>query len=62
LEKAMRHSDLKKHWDALFNSIMKLPPPIRNIVFDDVNTAIKNRVAIMEMIEQKFSKKARQSD
>jgi len=40
-----------KIWDEIGSRILRLPPSIQDIVLDDINTAIKNRIAIMEMIE-----------
>ncbi len=38
-------------WEKLGERILRLPPWMQNIVLDDVNTAVKNRVATMEMIQ-----------
>ncbi len=40
-----------KTWDTLGERILKLPRWMQNIILEDVNTAVKNRVATMEMIE-----------
>jgi hypothetical protein len=50
----MRKSDLKKHWDALFERIWNFPPWMRNIILEDINGTIKNRVSLFEMIERKI--------
>ena len=39
-----------KTWEKLGERILKLPKWMQDLVLDDVNTAIKNRVATMEMI------------
>ena len=39
-----------KMWEDLGERVLKLPEWMQNIVLEDVNTAIKNRVATMEMI------------
>jgi len=38
-------------WERIGNRILKLPEWMQKIVLDDINTAIENRVAIMEMIQ-----------
>ena len=48
-DRAVRRKWLKA-WEKLGESILKFPKWMQNIVLDDVNTAIKNRVATMEMI------------
>lgn len=40
-----------KIWDQIGSRILKLPPWMQDIVLDDIDTAIKNRVLIMEMIQ-----------
>ena len=40
-----------KTWEALGERILRLPRWMQNIILEDVNTAVKNRVATMEMIE-----------
>jgi hypothetical protein len=40
-----------KIWDQIGSRILKLPPWVQDIVLEDINTAIKNRVSVMEMIE-----------
>jgi len=39
-----------KMWEDLGERILNMPEWMQNIVLEDVNTAIKNRVATMEMI------------
>ena len=48
-DRAVRRKWLKM-WEKLGERILKLPKWMQDIVLDDVNTAIKNRVATMEMI------------
>lgn len=54
LEDFGREAELRKKWmqmwERLGERILTLPKWMQNIVFEDVNTAIKNRLAIMEMI------------
>jgi hypothetical protein len=40
-----------KTWERVGVRVLKLPEYMQDIVLEDVNTAIKNRVAAMEMIE-----------
>jgi hypothetical protein len=38
-------------WQTLGERILKMPKWMQNIVLEDVNTAVRNRVAVMEMIQ-----------
>ena len=38
-------------WEKLGERILKLPRWMQNIILEDVNTAISNRIATMEMIQ-----------
>lgn len=38
-------------WEKLGKRILKMPKWMQNTILDDINTAIKNRLAVMEMIE-----------
>jgi len=38
-------------WEKLGQRVMKLPKWMQEIVLDDINTAIKNRLTVMEMIQ-----------
>jgi len=40
-----------KMWDALGERILKMPKWMQNIMLEDINTVVKNRIAIMEMIQ-----------
>jgi len=40
-----------KIWETLGERILKMPKWMQDIVLDDINTAIKNRIAIMEIIQ-----------
>ena len=55
LEDFGREAALRKRWlrtwDKLGERILRLPKWMQNIILEDVNTAVKNRVATMEMIE-----------
>jgi hypothetical protein len=50
-----RESQLRKKWmrtwETLGERILKLPKWMQTIILEDVNTAITNRVATMEMIQ-----------
>jgi hypothetical protein len=48
-ETALRKKWLKM-WETLGLRILKLPKWMQEIVLEDVNTAVKNRLATMEMI------------
>lgn len=54
LEDFGREAELRKKWmqmwERLGERILRLPKWMQNIVLEDVNTAIKNRLATMEMI------------
>jgi hypothetical protein len=54
LENFGREAELRKKWmhmwERLGVRILKLPKWMQEIVLEDVNTAIRNRLAIMEMI------------
>ena len=55
LENFARGSQLHKKWirmwEKLGERILKLPKWMQNIILEDVNTAITNRIATMEMIQ-----------
>jgi len=55
LEDFARESQLRKKWmrtwETLGERILKLPKWMQTIILEDVNTAITNRVATMEMIQ-----------
>jgi hypothetical protein len=55
LENFGREAELRskwlKMWERLGIRILKLPRWMQEIVLEDVNTAIRNRLAIMEMIQ-----------
>lgn len=38
-------------WEKLGKRILKMPKWMQNTILDDINTAIKNRISVMEMIE-----------
>jgi hypothetical protein len=40
-----------KMWDTLGERILKMPEWMQNIVLEDIHTAVKNRIAVMEMIQ-----------
>ena len=50
-----REAEMRKKWlrtwESLGERILKMPRWMQNIILEDVNTAIKNRVATMEMIQ-----------
>lgn len=55
LEGFGREAELRKKWirtwENLGERILKLPKWMQTIILEDVNTAIANRVATMEMIQ-----------
>jgi len=55
LENFGRDAELRKKWvrmwETLGQRILKFPKWMQDIVLEDVNTAIKNRIATMEMIQ-----------
>lgn len=40
-----------KIWEQIGSRILKLPPWVQEIVLDDINTAINNRISVMEKIQ-----------
>jgi hypothetical protein len=50
-----REAEMRKKWirtwEKLGERILKLPKWMQTIILEDVNTAISNRVATMEMIQ-----------
>lgn len=55
LEDYNREAQLRKRWlktwEQLGERILRMPRWMQNIILEDVNTAGRNRVATMEMIE-----------
>lgn len=55
LENFGREADLRKKWLKMWKNLgartLKLPKWMQDIVLEDINTAIKNRIATMEMIQ-----------
>jgi len=55
LENFGREAELRKKWmqmwERLGERVLKLPKWMQNIVLEDINTAIRNRLATMEMIQ-----------
>ena len=45
-----------KVWETIGVRILKLPEWMQDIVLEDINTAIRNRVAVMETIENAHRK------
>lgn len=54
-EAALRRKWLKI-WETLGDRVLKMPKWMQDIVLEDINTAIKNRIAIMEMIDNAIRK------
>lgn len=54
LENWGRESALRRKWmqmwERLGKRILKMPKWMQDMILDDINTAIKNRIAVMEMI------------
>ena len=55
LEDFAREAEMRKKWlrtwEKLGERILRLPRWMQNIILEDVNTAVSNRVATMEMIQ-----------
>jgi len=55
LENFGREADLRKKWlqmwENLGQRVLKLPKWMQDIVLEDINTAIRNRIATMEIIQ-----------
>jgi len=55
LEDFGKEAEMRKKWlrtwEQLGERILKLPKWMQNIILEDVNTAVKNRIATMEMIQ-----------
>jgi hypothetical protein len=43
-------------WNEVSNRILKLPLWMQYIILDDINAAVKNRIAVMERVEKKVAK------
>jgi len=56
LEYFGRETELKKKWMRMWESlgkrILRMPKWMQDIVLEDINTAIRNRIATMEMIQK----------
>jgi hypothetical protein len=56
LEYFGREAELKKKWMRMWESlgkrILRMPKWMQDIVLEDINTAIRNRIATMEMIQK----------
>jgi hypothetical protein len=55
LENFGREAELRRKWirmwEKLGERILKMPKWMQTIILEDVNTAITNRIATMEMIQ-----------
>ena len=55
LENFGREAELRKKWMRMWENlgkrILKMPEWMQEIILEDVNTAIRNRIATMEMIQ-----------
>jgi len=55
LENWGRESQLRQKWmrmwERLGKRILKMPKWMQDMILDDINTAIKNRIAVMEIIQ-----------
>jgi len=55
LENFSREAELRKKWMQMWENlgkrILKMPKWMQEIILEDVNTAIRNRIATMEMIQ-----------
>lgn len=56
LERFGAETELRKKWirmwDRLGHRILRFPDWMQAIILEDVNTALKNRIATMEMISK----------
>ena len=56
LEYFGREAELQKKWMRMWESlgkrILRMPKWMQDIVLEDINTAIRNRLAVMEMIQK----------
>jgi hypothetical protein len=50
-EPALRQKWMRM-WEQLGTRILRMPLWMQEIVLDDINTAVRNRIAIMEMIQK----------
>jgi hypothetical protein len=55
LENFGREAEMRKKWMQMWENlgqrVLKLPKWMQDIVLEDINTAIRNRIATMEMIQ-----------
>ena len=55
LESFGREAHLRRKWmrmwETLGERILKMPKWMQDIILEDINNAVKNRIAIMEMIQ-----------
>jgi len=55
LENFGREAELRKKWMRMWERlgvrILNMPKWMHEIVLEDINTAVRNRIAIMEMIQ-----------
>jgi hypothetical protein len=51
----MRKQKFNAELEKAIRQISKLPDWMQEIVLDDINTAIKSRISIMEMISRKVT-------
>lgn len=55
LENFGREAEMRKKWMQMWENlgqhILKFPKWVQDIVLEDINTAIRNRIATMEMIQ-----------
>jgi hypothetical protein len=56
LREAALRSEWLKMWEAIGVRILRLPKWMQDIVLEDIDTAVRNRVATMEMIENAHRK------
>ncbi|MEM1589286.1 MAG: hypothetical protein QW175_02565 [Candidatus Bathyarchaeia archaeon] len=55
LENFGREAELRKKWMRMWENlgkrILRMPKWMQEIVLEDINTAVRNRIAIMEIIQ-----------
>lgn len=49
--------EVAKHFSAIGKRIYRFPEWIRIILLEDIDSAIKNRISIFEMIDRKLGQK-----
>lgn len=56
IREAASRTEWLKTWEIIGFRILKLPEWMQNILLEDIKTAVRNRVATMEIIENAHTK------